>query len=161
MATDGRNSALGWCALRAATLIFTLLTGCHTSGNLVGKRQEAPQTVPATHQGEVLDPLFPYRAGMSREQVRARLAGSALMMSASRPAEGWSPRGRSSISPDRGASARYEKTNPGVRVQYCEVYWVGNDEKPKRMHIPEGMWLTYFFFDASDALVGIITRVID
>ena len=100
--------------------------------------------------------------GMSREELHAQLASSRLLLSASRPIQGWS----GDIDFPTGSSAGdFERLHAGIVVQICDVYWVGHTNNPKIYNIPKtfyfGRRLDYFYFDEQDRLVGFERWTID
>jgi hypothetical protein len=91
---------------------------------------------------------------MTRKEVRADLADSWLLVSASRPPTGWS----SQVSPPAGGrAAMFERSHPGA-VETCDVYWVGHTNAPSMYF---GRWLNYFYFDRDEKLIGFDRWVID
>src|SRR3974377_133867 len=87
---------------------------------------------PASPPLQDLDSSF--SIGMRREEVRAKLAGSRVQVSAARPVDGWSNR----VSfPAGGRAQTFETSHPGTTVESCDVYWIGHTGKPV---IYYGMW---------------------
>jgi hypothetical protein len=95
-----------------------------------------------------------FSIGMTREQVRAELTDSWLLVSASRPSVGWS----SQVSPPAGRfAASFEGWHPDA-VEACDVYWLGHTNAPSMYY---GKWLNYFYFDRKQKLIGFEKWVID
>ena len=106
--------------------------------------KKSPQS---SRDGDFGSSQHSYSLGMSRKEVRAELADSWLLVSASRPPAGWSVQ----VSPPAGGrAAMFEGSHPGA-VEACDVYWVGHTNAPR---IYSGKWLNYFYFDRSDKLIG-------
>src|SRR5450755_2162471 len=114
-------------------LTVGLLTGCAT-----GPHQSLPQ--PSRQPQRTERAKHSFSIGMTRKEVRADLADSWLLVSASRPLTGWS----SQVSPPAGGrAAMFERSHPGA-VEACDVYWVGHTNAPSMYF---GRWLNYFYFD--------------
>jgi hypothetical protein len=86
-------------------------------------------------------------SGISREEVRAYLADSWLLVSASRPITGWRALYRA---PAGGRAKDFEHFHPGITVHMCDVYWVGHSNAPP---LDAGIWLDYFYFDRHERLI--------
>lgn len=96
-----------------------------------------------------------YPEGMSRDEVRRELAGSWRLVSAARPASGWS---KEFAAPAGSRAGSFERVHPGVTVEVCDVYRVGHTNAPWTYH---GVWLTYFYYDRSKKLIGTDRWVIE
>ena len=134
---------------RFIPLILTvgLLTSCST-----GTRPPPQQSLPQPQRGE--RPKHSFSVGMTRKDVRAELADSWLLVSADRPATGWS----SQVSPPAGRFASmFERSHPGA-VEACDVYWVGHTNAPGMYY---GKFLNYFYFDREQKLIGFDRWAID
>ena len=129
------------------TLTVGLLVGCATVPH-----QGPPE---ASQQPQRIERAkHSFLVGMTRKEVRVDLSDSWLLVSASRPATGWS----SQISPPAGRyAAIFEHSHPDA-VGACDVYWVGHTNAPS---IYFGKWLNYFYFDRDDKLIGFDRWVID
>ena len=127
-------------------LTLGLLTGCAT------RPQQSQQLATQPQRSERAKRSF--SVGMNRKEVRADLSDSYLLVSASRPATGWS---REVSPPAGGRAAMFERYHPGA-VEACDVYWVGHTNAP-RMYF--GKWLNYFYFDRDQKLIGFDRWVID
>jgi len=119
-----------------------LLAGCATHPPQSAQAAPSPQPESAS-------------VGMTREQVRANLTNAWLLVSASRPATGWSRQ----VAPPAGRfAASFESSRPGVAVEACDVYWVGHTNAPTMYY---GKWLNYYYFDRDQKLIGFARWVID
>jgi hypothetical protein len=99
-----------------------------------------------------------YRTGMTREEAHALLAHANLMSSVPRPACGWSSTDDSNNQASR-AAFHFERKHPDVKVESCEVYWVGrHTSAPLAVG---GVWWDYLFFDSHDRLLGYHRRFLD
>ncbi len=127
-------------------VIVGLWAGCSTHP------RQSEQTAPPPPQSQRTSHSF--SVGMTREQVRAELTDSWLLVSASRPTTGWS----SQVSPPAGArAAMFERSHSGA-VEACDVYWLGHTNAPRMYY---GKWLNYFYFDRDQKLIGFDRWVID
>src|SRR6266446_1991247 len=134
---------------RLISFIFAagLLSGCAT------RPQASEPATPPPERSARASTWF--SVGMTREQVRADLRDSWLLVSASRPAAGWSRE----VSPPAGRfAARFESSHPDAAVEACDVYWVGHTNAPSMYY---GKWLTYFYFDRNQKLTGFDRWVVD
>jgi hypothetical protein len=93
--------------------------------------------------------------GQKRDDLRARLQDSCLVLAASRPVNGWSWE----VSRLAGRFAlEFENSHAGALVQSCDVYWLGHTNAPLRYL---GIRLKYFYFDRNDRLIGSDSWVLD
>jgi hypothetical protein len=143
------HEALGVCVM-ARFISFILATGFLTG--CVTRPQPTEQATPPPQKHA--QAKHSYSVGMSRNEVRAKLADSWLLVSASRPLAGWSGQ----VSPPAGGFAEmFERSHPGA-VEACDVYWVGHTNAPSMY---SGKWLNYFYFDRNDKLIGFDRWVIN
>jgi aspartate/tyrosine/aromatic aminotransferase len=95
-------------------------------------------------------PLPGMQQAEARVEVRAEagLGEACLLVSAARPEAGWAGQG----SPLAGRmAAMFERNNPGVAVEVCEVYWMGHANASKTNG---GKMVSYFYYDRGRKLVG-------
>jgi len=126
-------------------LAIGLLAGCATH-----PRQSMQATPPQRSQHAI----HSFSVGMTRGQVREDLTDSWLLVSASRPAGGWS----SQISPPAGGQAATFERFHSDAVEACDVYWVGHTHAPAMYY---GIRLNYFYYDRNQRLIGFERWVID
>ena len=93
--------------------------------------------------------------GMTREQLRAQLMHSWLLVAAARPDGGWS---RQFSQPAGRFAGRFESSHPGIGVEACDVYWIGHTNAPSMYY---GIPLNYYYFDSEQKLIGFDKWVID
>ena len=124
-----------------------LLIGCATSPPPGEQAMQHPQRTERAPQS--------FSVGMSRNEVRAELADSWLLVSASRPISGWS---RQVSPPAGGRAVHFESSHPGTVAEACGVYWVGHTNAPRMYY---GIWFNYFYFDQDEKLIGFDQWVLD
>jgi hypothetical protein len=126
-----------------------------TLGLLMGCASRSQQAQQLTPQPRTERTKHVFSVGMTRNEVRADLADSHLLASASRPASGWS---RQVSPPAGGQAAMFEGSHAGATVEACDVYWIGHTNAPSMYY---GKRLNYFYFDRDDKLIGFDWWVID
>jgi hypothetical protein len=99
--------------------------------------------------------LHPWSVGMRREELRAMLADSWLLVCAPRPKGGWSS---DDCRPAGGPARAFESSHEGNSVQTCEVYLLGSTHAPSSYY---GHWLNFFYFDSDERLIGFERRIFD
>jgi hypothetical protein len=138
--------------LRMARFIPLILTAGVLTGCTTGPHTSAPQPSPQPQRSERAKHSF--SVGMTRKEVRAELAGSWLLVSASRPPTGWSSQ---DSPPAGGRAAMVERSLPGA-VSACDVFWVGHTNAPKMYF---GKRLDYFYFDRDEKLIRFDWWILD